>query len=407
MEFKELTGSKFYGRVRDISNDGMGVIDHPGAKVFFSLGVFPGDEGEFEIIKVKDKYGIAKLLELKKNSPHRIESPCPHQGLGIGKCGGCPWMTISYSTQIEFKTTILKHLLVRHKLIDADYPLKFFESPNHFQFRNRAQFKTDGQVIGFISRFSRTIAPIKQCPVLNEKLQTKLKYLLQQLPNPDWQPNPNYPWSYLEVDDDQDIHNTPVNTRRPFRQANTSQNEFMKKWLIEQTSHWDRNSVVLELFCGSGNFTEVLINQKFQNLFCSDVASDGISEFKVRNWQAPQLIEANLFKPSDWKNIKEHTTYCNYLILDPPRSGFEKLDMFVAQMKFPLEIVYISCDLNSFNNDAGRLRKRGYRIKNIWGLDQFPHTPHLEILAVFEKIEQVQPTSNKKTSHNKIQTVSE
>jgi 23S rRNA (uracil1939-C5)-methyltransferase len=157
----------------------------------------------------------------------------------------------------------------------------------------------------------------------------------------------------------------------------------MKNWLQEQTSSWPRNAMVLELFCGSGNFTEVLVAQKFANIFCCDVATDGIDKFKANKWNFVHLIEANVFKPSDWKLIKAQIPKCDYLILDPPRVGFEKLDMLVAQMKYPKEIIYISCDLNSFNNEAGRLRKHGYKIKHICGLDQFPHTPHIEILAVF------------------------
>jgi 23S rRNA (uracil1939-C5)-methyltransferase len=385
MDLKAETGSRFYGKVRDISSDGLGVIDHPSTGVFFSLGVFPEDEGEFELIKLKEKYGIAKLIELKKASPLRIAPPCPHQGLGLGKCGGCPWMTIPYETQIDFKTRILRHLLLRHNLISKDYPIRFFSSPHQFGFRNRAQFKTDGKIIGFVSRFSRTIAPIEQCLVLNEKLQKKLRYLLKQLPNEQWTPGPGYPWSYLEVDDDQDLTFAPINTRRPFRQGNSEQNQTMRNWLKEQTASWPKNAKVLELFCGSGNFTEVLLNQNLENLFCVDIANDGLAEFKSKNWVNARLIEANLFKPSDWKLIKEQLPSCDYLILDPPRSGFEKLDMLVSQFKFPREIVYISCDLNSFNNEAGRLKKRGYKIKNISGLDQFPHTPHLEILAVFKR----------------------
>jgi 23S rRNA (uracil1939-C5)-methyltransferase len=135
MKIIELVGAKFFGQVRDISTEGLGVIDHPSTKVFFSLGVFPGDEGDFEIIKVKKKYGVAKLIKLSKASPLRITPPCEHQGLELGQCGGCPWMSISYSTQIQFKTAILRQLLLRHKLIEAEYPLQFLASPKQFGFR--------------------------------------------------------------------------------------------------------------------------------------------------------------------------------------------------------------------------------------------------------------------------------
>lgn len=383
MQNTEIVGSRFYGRVRSMSNDGMGVIDHSSSKVFFSLGVFPGDEGDFEIIRIKDKYGFAKLIALHQASPLRINVPCPHQGLGLGQCGGCPWMPISYDTQIHFKTETLKGLLLRHRYISEDYQVAFIPSPKHFGFRNRAQFKTDGKQIGFVSRFSRNIAPIENCLALSSDLQSKLKYLQGQLPKPEWEPSPNYPWCYLEVDEEQKISDIKINTRRPFRQGNTDQNLTMKNWLKEKVKNWDRQSVILELFSGSGNFTEILVRENFRNIFCSEIANDGNSELKTNFGSSVHLIETNLFKPSEWKFIKEKVSCCDYLILDPPREGFPKIDMFVSQFRLPREIIYISCDLNSFINETGRLRKRGYLLREVCGIDQFPHTPHIEILAVF------------------------
>jgi 23S rRNA (uracil1939-C5)-methyltransferase len=387
MQYSEFVGTKFYGLVRGMSNEGMGVIDHPSSKVFFSLGVFPGDEGEFEIIRIKEKYGFAKLLELHKASFLRIEVPCPHYGLRPGQCGGCPWMPLPYETQVQFKSETLKGLLLRHQYIPETYKVPFISSPRHFGFRNRAQFKTNGKQVGFVSRFSRSIAPINNCLVLNAKMQKMLKHIHSLLPQESWTPSLNYPWCFLEVDDKQDLHEIQINKRRPFRQANTEQNQNMKSWLEKKIQHWTKDSVILELFSGSGNFTEILVAQNFTSITCAEIACDGNIDLRTKFGSKVQLVETNLFKPSEWKRIKEKIPACDYLILDPPRDGFPNLDMFANQFRLPKEIIYISCDLNSFINEAGRLRKRGYTLSEVVGVDQFPHTPHIEILSVFNLFE--------------------
>ncbi len=381
-----MIGTQFKGKVRDISIEGYGVVDHPDNLVFFVLGTFPGDKGLFEVVHLKDRYGYAKLIEMIAFSSDRIDAPCPHSGIKEGLCGGCPWMGIEYKKQLEFKRHMLSHALKRDRLIPEDFEVPpLWGSEKIFSFRNRAQFKTDGDRMGYVSRFSRVIAPIQDCLILNDPLRALLREVIQSLPQDPWRPTTPHLWSYIDLDDETKLNDIVPNRRRPFRQGNSMQNLRMKEWVREKTKHWE-NGTAFELFCGSGNFTEVIAAQRLQKFVAVDIANEGIRRLKDRDLGGNcEIVEANLFKPSDWKLLRTIGYSVDYLFLDPPRDGFSKLDMFVTQWGFPKEIVYVSCSLDTFTHDAGRLKKKGYVISEVAGLDQFPHTPHIEILAVLKK----------------------
>jgi 23S rRNA (uracil1939-C5)-methyltransferase len=382
-----MIGSQFQGRVRDISSEGYGVVDHPDNYVLFVLGTFPGDVGLFEIVHLKDRYGYARLLEMTEFSPHRRPAPCPHVGIKEGLCGGCPWMGLDYAKQLEFKRHMLSHALKRDRLWPQDADIQpLWPSERIFGFRNRAQFKTDGDIMGYVSRFSRVIAPIQDCLVLNDSLRRLLGEAMTSLPREDWRPTPPHQWSYIDIDDEATLSEIIPNRRRPFRQGNSQQNQRMKAWVRERTAHW-KGHRGLELFCGSGNFTEVIADNELASFVAVDIASEGIRRLAAKTFKGPcEIVEANLFKPSDWKRLKANGPAFDYLFLDPPRDGFNKLDMFVNQFGLPKEIIYISCNLETFVHDAGRLKKRGYTLSEVTGLDQFPHTPHIEILAVLKRL---------------------
>lgn len=378
--------SRFVGKVRGLSIEGYGVVDHPENSVFFVLGTFPGDEGLFEVIRRKGRYGYARLIELHQASPDRVPAPCRHSGIKEGFCGGCPWMELSYPKQMEYKRHMLQHALKRCQLWPEDRePPIILGSGKTFGFRNRAQFKTDGDKIGFSSRFSRALAPIEDCPVLNEPLRELLKQMIHQLPKEQWRPTPPHSWSFLDIDDETNLEEVILNKRRPFKQGNSQQNARMRAWVEEKTRHW-RDGTVIELFAGSGNFTEVLMAAHPKHLVAVDISVVGIQNLQARNLGTQcSLVEANMFKPSDWKLLKGILPRADFLFLDPPRDGFNKLDMFVNQWGFPREIIYISCCLETYVNDVSRLKKRGYVVAEILGIDQFPHTPHIEILSVLKR----------------------
>lgn len=381
---------KFIGTVRDISLNGLGVVDHPHTqKVYFARGAWPGDLAQFLCEKNQEEYTEVKLIELVEKSPHRQNPPCPHQGYQLGECGGCPWMIAEYSSQLKYKVKILLHNMKRHGLIqNMEDPrvLPAIPSSHSLGYRNRAQFKTNGEVIGFISAKSRQIAPIQDCLVLTSKNRETLRELLQQLPQKAWKPNPGYPWSYLEIDESIKTSEVLPNKRRPFQQANSEQNAKIKTWLKDKMQDLPREYQVLELFCGDGNITEILDGLGFKKIIAAECVEIAIESLNKKKLSQVQAISLDLYRPSAWNILKKHIPFPEVIVLDPPRAGFEKIRQFLRVIRGTQYIYYISCDVTSFCEDARSLEKAGYKLLEVQPIDQFPQTSHIELLAYFEKV---------------------
>lgn len=378
---------KFFGKVRDLSSQGLGVVDHPEGRVYFVRGTWPGDVGEFEIETQEKKYGFAKIIKLTELSPDRIENPCKHSGNEEGKCGGCPWLGIDYEKQLLQKQKGILYQLERTGAFEKGHT-KIFNiqpSPQLLGYRNRAQFKTDGKQIGFVSTRSKTLAPIEDCLSLNKKTRDILAYAQGLLPNSVWSPKEKYLWSYLEIDSDMEITDLVPNKKRPFKQANDEQNKFMQTWLKQKLTHQSKESPVLELFCGSGNFTKIISQLGFKKIIATEVDQKAVDTLQAQGFNGVTPIACDIFYSKNWKLIYEKAKDTEILVLDPPRGGFEKIVDFCDRLKKLKNIYYISCDPNSFATEARFLKKEDWLLSEVQPLDQFPQTPHVELMAIFEK----------------------
>ncbi len=376
----------FSGRIRDISSEGHGVVDHPEGRVFFVRGTWPGDEGEFIVESRSKKYGIARIGKLEKRSPAKLESLCPHFGWEAGQCGGCPWITVQYEAQLEQKQKRVEYLIQRNRLASEGFnALRIQPSPKIYGYRNRAQFKTNGQVLGYVSPETKEIAAIEDCLILSDKNRETLKKLKAQLPRPDWKPKPPYFWNFIDVNDSTPADSTAINRRLPFQQGNSEQNEFMKNWVREMLGVQNKTQTVIELFGGSGNFTEVLCELGFTKINSAELSPQAVSTLNAKKIPGVACFEVDLYKPNEWKKIPKEIQESEILFLDPPREGFSLLDKFIEPLKKLHTIVYISCEPYQWAGDIKNLVESGWKLKEAQPVDQFPHTPHIELLCVLEK----------------------
>ena len=142
---------------------------------------------------------------------------------------------------------------------------------------------------------------------------------------------------------------------------------------------------VLDLFCGLGNFTLPLARRALRVL---GVEGDATLVSKaranaIRNGIGnAQFAVENLFEPKTfgaWAGER-----CDLVLLDPPRAGASALLSRMAQWR-PRRVVYISCHPGSLARDAGILvHTQGYTLTGAGVMDMFPHTTHVESIAVFE-----------------------
>src|SRR5690606_28937897 len=102
-----------------------------------------------------------------------------------------------------------------------------------------------------------------------------------QLPNPSWAPDEHHDWCFIDLDSEMSINEVVLNKKRPFAQAMQEQNLVMKEWLRKRLEVIPSESRVLELFCGGGNFTEVLL-EKFSNLHACEFQMASLEKLQVR-----------------------------------------------------------------------------------------------------------------------------
>ena len=161
-------------RIDGLNADGHGIGRIDGFTMFIP-GALPGELVRVLAVKLKKTYGFGKLLEIVEPADVRIEPSCEV----FGKCGGCSLQHMSYTAQLEYKTTKVAEVLKR--IGGADCPvLDTIGMDEPFRYRNKAQFPvgvaSDGGIdIGFFAPRSHRIVPIIDCALqspINQKILT-------------------------------------------------------------------------------------------------------------------------------------------------------------------------------------------------------------------------------------------
>ncbi len=368
--------------VKDLTSDGRGVVESPSGKVFFVAGVWKAET--IKVQQASDDQGRAelRLLEVLKPSSARVVPPCRYQGHGADSCGGCAWQFIDYEAQLAAKQERVESQLARIGIVHRIEPI--IASPNNLGYRNRAQFKTNGSVMGFVAARSNHIVDVHDCLVLDDGNRELLRNLRAQLPNTQWQNEGAGRWNTVDICAGNEGQTVSLNERLPFRQANEQQNARLKEWLRSKMGKLERSMPVLELFAGSGNLTELIADLGFETIVAVDVVADGVRRLQSRNLQGVQAMAADLYDASAFARVAEVISPA-VLVLDPPRDGFrERGNLFEKQSNIK-DIFYVSCDLATLCRDLAFLQSRQYKVREVQPLDMFPHTPHVELLVHLRK----------------------
>lgn len=365
--------------IRDLTSDGRGVGEAPDGQIVFVVGAWVSERVHVRRTRQGAKTGT-ELLEVIEASEDRVEPACAHHRRD--QCGGCPWMFVSYEAQLSAKADKLRASLESFnatQIAPVVHP-----SPRQWGYRNRAQLKTNGKALGYLAASSHDIVDVSVCPILTMPNQVELRELREELPNNKWRPKSRQKWVTLDIDDQRS--STLVNQRQPFRQANDDQNAAMSRWLADTLNSLALPAGVLELFCGSGNLTSVLAGC-FPDHQITAVEGD--------DWALEQLLSLglpnvetqrrNLFSATDIAAISATLPAAQGIVLDPPRDGLKERDALTPLFAQSPWVVYISCNLATWQRDAHFLQEQGLCLTQVEGLDMFPQTPHLEVLSVFER----------------------
>lgn len=141
------------------------------------------------------------------------------------------------------------------------------------------------------------------------------------------------------------------------------------------------DKTVLDLYCGTGFFS-VALAERARQVIGIEVVEDAIRDANKNaelNGCTNVAFIASKTEAFDWGQYQ-----ADLLIVDPPRSGMHDRTWTDILRILPNEIVYISCNYKNFAREMVQLQSQ-YRIEKMIAIDQFPHTPHVELVIKLYK----------------------
>jgi 23S rRNA (uracil1939-C5)-methyltransferase len=148
-----------------------------------------------------------------------------------------------------------------------------------------------------------------------------------------------------------------------------------------------KDEVIMDLFCGTGTITQLLAKQFNCRVIGVDIVESAIADAK-RNAERNGVKGIEFFAADAGKFLLEYPEFAgkiNTIVLDPPRAGIAPKTLRKVILLGAPRIVYVSCNPSTQARDAEALAQAGYTLKTISLVDQFPHTSHIEAVALFEK----------------------
>ena len=419
----------------DLTHDGEGVADIDGRRVFVP-GALPGERVEISLRKRRRKLVEASLVRVLEPSPERVTPECEY----FGRCGGCALQHLKHSAQIMFKQAAVAQALTRIARTEPEEWLPPVASPP-WRYRRRARLGVkyvagkERVLVGFRERAGPYLTDMRHCPVLVPPLDGLLGELADLIAGTSIRER--LPQIEAAVADDVtalvlrvleppsaadaqafrdfgarhgiDIYLQPggPGTIAPLGEARTLSYkleafgltlQFLPTDFVQVNAAINAELVatavslaaieptdrVLDLYCGLGNFSLPLAQRARELLGVEGEA--GLVARAVRNAALngignTRFVTADLSK-TDWSFYREPW---DIVVLDPPRTGAEVPIAELARSD-PRRIVYVSCHPATLARDAQVLvHERGYKLKVARVFDMFPHTHHIEALAMFER----------------------
>ena len=428
------------GIIESLDHEARGIARLEGKAIFVD-GALPGETVEYASFRRKPSYELAHLIEVRRPSTLRVAPRCPYFGI----CGGCAMQHMEPAAQVAAKQRVLEDNLWHIGRVRPETILP----PIHgapWGYRHRARLavrkveKKRGVLVGFHERRSSYIADMTQCAVLaphvsdllvplrelvgalsiadrlpqidvavGEHCTTLLLRVLEPLTandeallrafaerhevviylqpkGPDsvfrFHPLPGPRLSYTLPEFDLEFEFRPTD----FTQVNHAVNRVLVRRALRLLDPQPGERIA-DMFCGLGNFTLPIARSG-----ASVVGIEGSAALVERGRQSAaanglaERVEfdvANLFECSE--DSIAALGHFDKMLIDPPREGAVELVKSLGTAG-PRRIVYVSCNPATLARDAGILVSvGGYRFVAAGAVNMFPHTAHVESIAVFER----------------------
>jgi 23S rRNA (uracil1939-C5)-methyltransferase len=426
--------------ITSLDQEGRGVARIEG-KVIFIEGALTGEVVSYSSYRKKPSFEQAQVTQIYKSSAMRVQPKCTH----FGVCGGCSMQHLDARAQVAVKQRILEDSLWHIGKVKAETILR----PIYGQawgYRERARLsvkyviKKDKMLVGFHEKRSSFVADMQSCEILAPKIARLLPLLAElinglsirdRLPQIEVAVGEHVDVLVLRVMDTPSsadeaalrafadkhdiqfwLQSKGYDTIAPFHPLDapalsyslpefgitmpfapsefTQVNSALNRVMISRAMRLldpQPGERIADFFCGLGNFTLPIARSGAQVLGIEGSAAlvERAKQNALTNGLADKakFAEMNLFAMDEEAYTK--LGRFDKLLIDPPRDGALELVKSLGGENAPCRIVYVSCSPGTLARDAAELVQRGYVLRSAGVMNMFPHTSHVESIAVFEK----------------------
>ncbi len=427
--------------VESLDHDGRGVA-HVEGKAIFIEGALPGERVAYATLRRKPTFESARAEAILKASSQRVTPRCPH----FGVCGGCSMQHLEPRAQVAIKQRVLEDVFWHIARLKPENILPPILGPA-WGYRRRARLtvrrvpKKGGVLVGFHEKRSSYVAVMDSCAILPAPISAllpELKVLVgalsiaERLPQievavgdapaalvfrilgpltsadetrlrafadqhgvhvylqaggPDtatiFHP-PQAPWpAYCLPDFDVAVRFRPTD----FTQVNHDLNRVLVRRALGLLKVHPGERIA-DMFCGLGNFTLPLARMGARVVGIEgsapliarakeNAAANGLAE--CIDYLVADLFAVTPEMLAGWGRFDK-------MLIDPPREGAVALVKSLGE-DAPPRIVYVSCNPATLARDAAVLvHEKGYRLVAAGIANMFPHTSHVESVALFERL---------------------
>ncbi|MGE0385053.1 MAG: 23S rRNA (uracil(1939)-C(5))-methyltransferase RlmD [Gammaproteobacteria bacterium] len=422
--------------VASLSHEGRGIAQIDGKITFIDFAL-PGERVAIRHTRRRGRFDEARVETVITPSPDRVDPPCPH----FGVCGGCSLQHLAPAAQIAHKQSVLLEHLAHIGKAAPERVLEPLTSATR-GYRRRARLSAryvpgkGGVVVGFRERSTPYVAALESCDILPPALGALIRPLRElvtalsirtRVPQVEVTATDEaialvlrhlLPLSagdeallasfarahgvdlYLQPGGNDSVHAFGSAAPRPLRyalpahgveiefgpldftQINFEINRAMVDRVVDLLAPRTTDTV-LDLFCGVGNFSLPLARRAGRVI---GVEGEARLVERARANAVRNGIGNAEFTAGDLGGMPRalRTAGAGKWLLDPPRSGAEAL-LREADLAGVGRLVYVSCNPATLARDAGILvNERGLRLVAAGVMDMFPHTAHVESIALFE-----------------------
>jgi 23S rRNA (uracil1939-C5)-methyltransferase len=427
--------------VESLAFGGRGLARADGFVVFVA-GALPGDRVKVEVTKAKKRFAEARTVELLQAGPERVPDRCSHGG---EPCPGAPWQGLPYESQLTHKSDQVGEALRRIGDLGGFELEEIVPAEQQWRYRNKLEYSfgegTDDELaLGFHARGRwDLIVDVDDCQLASEagnaarnavrdwarleslpaydsrshegilrnlvvregkrtgQIQTRLVTSASRLPRPPVD-------LHTAIEGDSGGTDGPTGaigderlreelcglelemSHGAFFQTNTEMAERLYA-VAAEFAGLSGSERVFDLYCGIGTIGLTMAKQAGE-VWGLEIVPEAITDAE-RNAKHNKIENIHFLAANARTGVRPLIVQAgkpDVVVIDPPRAGLsQKIVRRVIECEAK-KIVYVSCNPTTLAPNAAQLTEAGYRLTRVRPVDMFPQTPHIECVALLEKV---------------------